>query len=154
AMRKFVKQLDFAETDIPDDPSILLVTKHLTDSDKKELQSKKQFLETENEALKKENIQLKKRIQSDEQPLDDNLLHEIEIKILLYLSSNSGRNTKQISKELNITEEIIKFHTGELKTKNMIASKHDPMDDDIWSLDQTGRRYLIENNLIEHDLIS
>jgi acetyltransferase len=31
AMRKFAKQTDFAETDIPDDPSILLVTKHLTD---------------------------------------------------------------------------------------------------------------------------
>ncbi|MGA2333375.1 MAG: GNAT family N-acetyltransferase [Syntrophales bacterium] len=31
AMRKFAKQMDFAETDIPDDPSILLVTKHLTD---------------------------------------------------------------------------------------------------------------------------
>jgi acetyltransferase len=31
AMRKFVKQMDFAETNIPDDQSILLVTKHLTD---------------------------------------------------------------------------------------------------------------------------
>jgi acetyltransferase len=31
AMRKFAKQMDFAETDIPDDPSILLVTKHLAD---------------------------------------------------------------------------------------------------------------------------
>jgi len=31
AMRKFVKQMDFEETNIPDDPSILLVTKHLTD---------------------------------------------------------------------------------------------------------------------------
>jgi acetyltransferase len=31
AMRKFVKRMDFAETNIPDDPSILLVTKHLTD---------------------------------------------------------------------------------------------------------------------------
>jgi len=31
AMRKFVKQMDFKETNIPDDPSILLVTKHLTD---------------------------------------------------------------------------------------------------------------------------
>jgi acetyltransferase len=31
AMRKFAKQTGFAETDIPDDPSILLVTKHLTD---------------------------------------------------------------------------------------------------------------------------
>jgi acetyltransferase len=30
-MRKFVKQMDFAETNIPDDQSILLVTKHLTD---------------------------------------------------------------------------------------------------------------------------
>src|SRR4030042_2422858 len=30
AMIKFVKQLDFEETNIPDDPSILLVTKHLT----------------------------------------------------------------------------------------------------------------------------
>ena len=30
AMRKFVKHLDFAETNIPDDPSILLVTKNLT----------------------------------------------------------------------------------------------------------------------------
>jgi acetyltransferase len=29
AMRKFVKQLGFVETNIPDDPSILLVTKHL-----------------------------------------------------------------------------------------------------------------------------
>jgi len=31
AMRKFAKQMDFAETNIPDDPSVLLVTKHLTD---------------------------------------------------------------------------------------------------------------------------
>jgi predicted RNase H-like nuclease (RuvC/YqgF family) len=108
----------------------------------------------ENEALKKEIMQLKKRIQSDEQPLDNNLLHEMEIKVLLYLSSNSGRNTKQISKALNIPEEIIKFHTGELKTKNMIVSEHDPMDDDIWSLEQAGRRYLIENDLIEHESIS
>jgi hypothetical protein len=30
-MLKFIKQLGFAETDIPDDPSILLVTKNLTD---------------------------------------------------------------------------------------------------------------------------
>lgn len=117
---------------------------------------KEQFaiLERENEALKKEIMQLKKRIKSDEQPLDNNLLHEIEIKVLLYLSSNSGRDTKQISKALNITEEIIKFHTVELKTKNMIVSEHVPMDDDILSLDQTGRRYLIEHNLIEHNLMS
>jgi predicted RNase H-like nuclease (RuvC/YqgF family) len=108
----------------------------------------------ENEALKKEIMQLKKIIQSDEQPLDDNLLHEIEIKVLLYLSSNSGRNTKQISKALNITEEIIKFHTGKLKIKNMITSGHDPVDDDIWSLDLGGRQYLIENNLIKHESIS
>jgi acetyltransferase len=31
AMRKFVKQMGFVETNIPDDPSILLVTKNLTD---------------------------------------------------------------------------------------------------------------------------
>jgi len=31
AMRKFARQMDFAETDIPDDPSILLVTKQMTD---------------------------------------------------------------------------------------------------------------------------
>ena len=29
AMRKFIKQLGFTETNIPDDPSILLVTRHL-----------------------------------------------------------------------------------------------------------------------------
>jgi acetyltransferase len=29
AMRKFIKQMDFEETNIPDDPSTLLVTKHL-----------------------------------------------------------------------------------------------------------------------------
>ena len=29
AMRKFIKQMGFVETDIPDDPSTLLVTKHL-----------------------------------------------------------------------------------------------------------------------------
>jgi predicted RNase H-like nuclease (RuvC/YqgF family) len=117
---------------------------------------KEQFaiLERENEALKKEIMQLKKRIKSDEQPLDNNLLHEIEIKVLLYLSSNSGRNTKQISKALNIAEEIIKLHTGILKTKSMIASGDDPADDDIWSLDLAGRQYLIENDLIEHESIS
>ena len=31
AMREFIKQLGFAETNIPDDQSILLVTKHLMD---------------------------------------------------------------------------------------------------------------------------
>jgi predicted RNase H-like nuclease (RuvC/YqgF family) len=117
---------------------------------------KEQFaiLERENEALKKEIMQLKKRIKSDEQPVDNNLLHEIEIKVLLYLSSNSGRNTKQISKALNIAEEIIKLHTEILKTKSMIASGDDPANDDIWSLDLAGRRYLIENDLIEHESIS
>jgi hypothetical protein len=30
-MLKFIKQLGFAETDIADDPSTLLVTKHLMD---------------------------------------------------------------------------------------------------------------------------
>jgi len=30
-MREFIKQLGFAETNIPDDQSILLVTKHLMD---------------------------------------------------------------------------------------------------------------------------
>ena len=30
-MRKFIKQMGFAETNIPDDPSSLLVTKHLMD---------------------------------------------------------------------------------------------------------------------------
>jgi predicted RNase H-like nuclease (RuvC/YqgF family) len=123
-------------------------------ANKTELQSKNQVLETENEALKREIMQLEKRIQSDAQPLDNNLLHEIEIKVLLYLSSNSGRNTKQISKALNIKEEIVKFHAGELKTKSMITSGHDPTDDYIWSLDQAGRRSLIENNLIEHESIS
>jgi acetyltransferase len=31
AMRKFIKQMGFTETNIPDDPSTLLVTKHLMD---------------------------------------------------------------------------------------------------------------------------
>ncbi len=31
AMRKFVKRLDFTETNISDDPSVLLITKHLKD---------------------------------------------------------------------------------------------------------------------------
>jgi L-amino acid N-acyltransferase YncA len=31
AMRKFIKQMGFAETNIHDDQSILLVTKHLMD---------------------------------------------------------------------------------------------------------------------------
>jgi acetyltransferase len=31
AMRKFIKQMGFAETNIPDDPSMLLVTRHLMD---------------------------------------------------------------------------------------------------------------------------
>ncbi len=30
-MRKFIQQMGFAETNMPDDPSIVLVTKHLTD---------------------------------------------------------------------------------------------------------------------------
>jgi L-amino acid N-acyltransferase YncA len=29
AMRKFIKQMGFEETDAPDDPSTLLVTKHI-----------------------------------------------------------------------------------------------------------------------------
>ncbi len=123
-------------------------------AEKAELQSENQVLETENEALKKEIMQLKKTRQSDEQPPHDNLLHEIEIKVLLYLSGNSGRNTKQISKALNINEETIKFHIGELKTNYMITSAHDSADDDIWSLDLAGRQYLIENNLIKHESIS
>lgn len=108
-----------------------------------------QQLETENQNLKYENEQLKKKIQTHEKPTHNNLLDEIKVKILLFLSKQQDRLTAEdISHSLNIGIQIVKFHLEELEKYRLVHGAlyvGSPRD---WLLVQEGRRYLIENKLI------
>lgn len=121
------------------------------------LESKVSELQSENERLKMDNIQLRQEIQRRDDIIEkqknnafhDNLLEEIKVKILLYISKQSN-TADEISAELQVGIEVIKFHLNELKDSAMISAEHISMGvGNVWSLEQSGRKYLILNNLIK-----
>lgn len=109
-------------------------------------------LEFENESLKLNIQQAGEKIRNLEEKFiecQDLPLKEIEINILKYICEKP-MTAKEISHQLGPQEEIIKFHLEELKNKNMVCSSYVPLGvGDIWSLEQLGRKYLVENNLIK-----
>ena len=79
----------------------------------------------------------------------DTSLEENEIKIILFLANTKEdrRTSENMSRSLKINLQVIKFHLEELKKYNFI--KYKPYFPSSWYLTQEGRRYLIENKLIE-----
>jgi len=106
-------------------------------------------LKVENQNLKQETINLKKKIQKYEQP-HSILLEKEKVNILLILHNNKGDLlTFQISQNLNVSEDIAKYHLQELR-KSKFIRKGLPVlaGQGSWSIEDKGTKYLIENKLI------
>lgn len=119
-------------------------------------ETKMAALEAENTTFKKANSDLKSLVVNLRQEIQrrddiiqkekshDNLLSDIEVKILLYLASNNNKPSKQIAAAIDITDTVVNYHLVEMNGKSLVAS-YAP---DIWCLEHKGRKYLIENKLI------
>lgn len=114
-----------------------------------------QILQSEKEQLTKDNEVLRSKIQEYEQPTEqsthDNLLEEVRGRILYWLSKNS-MTAEQVSNTLQIGLEVAKYHLVELKKMKMVRdsfqrAKYNQIFT-VWTVDQEGRKYLVENNLI------
>ena len=92
---------------------------------------------------------LRRKLQEYEKKPHDLTIEETEVKILTFLSSTESSPVKEISNSLNFGETVAAFHLEELKRKGMVKSNHVPTLGDYWSLEQPGRKYLIQNNLIK-----
>ena len=111
--------------------------------------SKNQILRTENKTLKSETAQLKKKIQSYEKPAHNASHIKERETILLFLANNSDMvfPADDIASECGLSEHKTLYHIEKLEKDDMITASYS---DDIpfWSLDDDGRAYLIEKNLL------
>jgi len=98
----------------------------------------------DNTRLITENMALKERLKAYEQPRHDNLLNDIEVKLLLYLASNKNKTPKQIAEAIGITDAVVDFHLAEMSGKGLVSVYAV----DLWCLVHKGLKYLIENKLI------
>ena len=105
-------------------------------------------LTTKLEASVKEIEILKKTLKEYETKSHDLTIEETETKILVFLSSIESGPVKEISSSLNCGETVALFHLEELKGKGMVKSNRVPMLGDYWSLEQPGRKFLIQKGLI------
>lgn len=121
-------------------------------SDNATLTSKVEVLETKKQELIEENYELKQIIDKHNQP-HDNLLDNQQITILVVLSRKQDSvQTKAIASLIGINNQLAKFHLEELKKKKLVKHSRGLQGanrgNDVWSLAQEGRRYLVTHNLI------
>ena len=76
-------------------------------------------------------------------------LDETKVKILLFLSKQQDKLTDDdITQNLNINIQLVKFHLQELEKHSMVHADLYINSPCKWCLAQEGRLYLIENKLI------
>ncbi|MEZ4484686.1 MAG: hypothetical protein R2864_08830 [Syntrophotaleaceae bacterium] len=109
-------------------------------------------LKTELENLRIENSHLKDKIQTYENSSHSNLLDEVKIKILKFLSTKPKSIPREISQALGSEEEATEFHLQEMQSDNFVkrgtTRKERGRLFTCWSLDQEGRRFLVENQML------
>lgn len=136
---------------------LMLADKKITEleTENAALKSKFENAETTIEKLTKENEILRSKIKEYEQTTEhsthNNLLEEIRGRILYWLSK-STMTDEQVSNTLQIGLEVATFHLLELKKTKMVKDSFriDKYNHavSLWSVDQEGRRYLVENKII------
>ena len=112
------------------------------------LKSKIQVLERKQQDLVEENETFRREIQRHDQSAQCNPLDEIKEKILLLLSEHQELSTKSMAKKLSMKLQEIEFHLQELLKVEMVHDSPGIGSPTTWSLEQEGRRYLIEHKLI------
>lgn len=116
------------------------------------LKSQLENVETTIQTLTKENEELRSKIQEYEnptnQPSHGNLLEEIKVKILLFMSKYEEVYAGSVASALGIGIQTATFHLEELLDANMISMSICMGDESTWYLVQEGRKYLVRNGLI------
>jgi len=99
--------------------------------------------------LTKENAELKKKNQVSEKPSHNSSLIKEQDQILLFLANNNDMlfSADNIASECGFSEHKALYHIKMLEENDMISSTYE---DGVpyWSLDDDGRAYLIEKNLL------
>jgi hypothetical protein len=133
------------------------------------LQSEKEVLETKANNLTKDNKELRGKIQEYEHPTHkishSDSLDDQKVNILKLLFKQDNLQPEQIAQHLNLELQTAKYHLEELKTTmkmikqcivnipreetNDYGTRHWHDQVRAWSLEQKGRKFLIENSLIE-----
>ena len=134
---------------LKDVPLSAVIREQLASAEKKitSLESENANLQSQVHELRQE-IQRRDDVIQKEKP-HNNLLDEIKIKILMFLSNQGDRVTAdQIAYALTFGSQIVIFHLKELKDNHMISDSHTMNAPTKWLLAHEGRRYLIENKLI------
>lgn len=104
------------------------------------------------EHLKKENEELRSKIQKYEQPTKQSshsdLLEEIKVKILLFMSKYDEICAGNVASALGIGLQTATFHLEELLDADFISASYSMCEEPSWYLAQNGRKYLVRNGLI------
>jgi hypothetical protein len=137
---------------IKDKSAIFEGEKIKLESENSSLQTKIQALEEKNQQLAVLNEDLKNKINAYENPIHSELPSDERINILKFLSEHSNQSVPQISQAVTVGEEVANFHLTEMKKINFVRSgvarARNGRATTGWSLDQEGRRLLIENKII------
>jgi len=118
------------------------------------LEKENSGLKAENNVLKNEIVNLKKKIHLYEKSSQVITIDETELQILTYIANQEHDeiSPEDIAESLGINLQIVTFHLGNLKTKQMVTSRHiapfDMSPKRFWSLSHGGRSYLIKNKHI------
>ena len=109
-------------------------------------------LQTEIDCLRAENSQLKCKIEGYEDTSLSSLLDEVKINILKFLAERPKSVPLEIAQAVGSKEETTNFHLQEMQ-KNKFVTRGTTRRDygrifTCWSLDQEGRRFLVENQMI------
>lgn len=104
------------------------------------------------EHLKKENEKLRSKIQEYEQttnqPSHSDSIEEVKVKILLFMSKYEEIYAGNVASALGIGIQTAQFHLEELQETNMVDASYSMGGETSWYLAQSGRKYLVRNNLI------
>lgn len=111
------------------------------------------------ETMEKENASLKSQVtdlRQEMQRRDDDVqkeksgrhLEEAREKILLLLAKSDGSTVIEISKSMNIDEQLAKFHLNELLATEFVHHPAPYSTPERWGIEQEGRRYLVKHGLL------
>ena len=73
---------------------------------------------------------------------------ELEPRILVLLAAHGGLTVPTIAHQLQVHAERVRFHVDELFNAKFIYGAHFMGRESEWYVDQAGRRYLIEHDLL------
>lgn len=115
-------------------------------------------LKLELKDMQAENNKLREIVQKYQKPNYDDILSEQEVNILRLLSKHDDRRqirADHIAESLNLELQTTIFYLNELVEKKMILDHHIAGSEwagttsySYWTLEQGGRRYLVEKKLI------